>query len=74
MWSKKWQLFFNISKCKSLHLGGFNPKYTYQINSQPIEQVSNEKDLGITIDSLMKFHIQTSVKVYVLLGLLRNHL
>ena len=59
MWSKKWQLFFNISKCKSLHLGGFNPKYTYQMNSQPIEQVSNEKDLGITIDSLMKFHIQT---------------
>ena len=61
MWSMKWQLFFNISKCKSLHLGGFNPKYTYQMNSQPIEQVSNEKDLGITIDSLMKFHIQTSL-------------
>lgn len=59
LWSEKWQLFFNISKCKSLHLGRLNPKHVYQMNGQDIVQTSAEKDLGVTIDDLMKYHRHT---------------
>jgi len=59
LWSEKWQLFFNISKCKSLHLSRFNPKHVYYMNGQDIAQTSNEKDLGVTIDELMKYHLYT---------------
>ena len=59
LWSEKWQLFFNISKCKSLHLGKVNPKHVYHMNRHDIVQTSNEKDLGVIIDNLMKFHLHT---------------
>ena len=28
-WSMDWQLPFNVSKCKVLHLGQFNPNHSY---------------------------------------------
>ena len=30
-WSSVWQLPFNISKCKLLHLGQFNPRHSYRM-------------------------------------------
>ena len=45
LWSNKWQLSFNVSKCKFLHLGRSAPDRTYQIQNQIIEQVTAEKDL-----------------------------
>jgi len=59
LWSEKWQLFFNISKCKSLHLGRLNPKHVYHMNGHDIVQTSNEKDLDVTINNLMKYHLHT---------------
>ena len=61
----------NISKCKSLYLHfGKIQSYT--------QEVDNEKDLGITIDDLMKFHLHnisfTTSKAFVLLVLSRSHL
>ena len=32
-WSNKWQLGFNETKCKSLHLGSSNQRLNYQMNS-----------------------------------------
>jgi len=61
LWSEKWQLFFNISKCKSLHLGKVNPKHAYHMNGYDIVQTSNEKDLGVIIDDPMKFHLHTQL-------------
>ena len=29
-WSEDWQIKFNASKCKVLHLGKRNPEYTYK--------------------------------------------
>jgi len=54
LWSEKWQQFFNITKCKSLHLSRFNPKHVYHMNGQDNVQTSNEKDLGVTIDDLIR--------------------
>lgn len=52
-WSKEWQMMFNSAKCKCLHMGYGNPKYDYFIDTDPIESVSEEKDLGIIMhDSL----------------------
>ena len=55
-WSNKWQMPFNVSKCKFLHLGRSAPDHTYQLCNQTIEQVTEEKDLGVIIDNQMKYH------------------
>ena len=59
-WSAEWQLPFNTTKCKSLHLGRSNTNHTYSINNNPLEQISQEKDLGIIIDNKLKFHEHVS--------------
>ena len=53
LWSKKWQLQF---KCKFLYFGRCIPDHTYQIGNQAIEQVTEERDLGVIIDNQMKSH------------------
>ena len=59
-WSVKWQLPFNIDKCKVLHLGKNNPKHKYSIKSGTnnevlLQEVEEEKDLGIKFDSQLNF-------------------
>ena len=63
MWAERWQLPFNIGKCKSLHLGRNNRHYTYQMNGQQVKQVNEEKDLGVLIDDVLNFHKQTAAAV-----------
>ena len=75
LWSNKWQLSFNVSKCKFLHLGRSAPDRTYQIQNQIIEQVTAEKDLGIIIDNQMKFHQHVSFaasKAMRMIGVIRK--
>ena len=62
-WSAEWQLPFNTTKCKSLHLGRTNSNHTYSINNSPLEQINQEKDLGILIDNKLKFHEHVSYVV-----------
>ena len=33
VWSDKWQLRINASKCKVLHIGNTNPHYKYSMES-----------------------------------------
>ena len=40
---------FNISKCKTLHIGGTNPNHVYSMAGCSIEQTVEERDLGILI-------------------------
>ncbi|MES9884664.1 MAG: reverse transcriptase family protein, partial [Sedimenticola sp.] len=67
-WSEKWQLKFNASKCKHMHIGKETnlPEYTMiQSGTEiKIEEVQEEKDLGVILDNKLKFtsHIQASVK------------
>lgn len=67
-WSERWQLKFNNTKSKHMHLGperGFSKFYmSRDRNTDPIKTVHEEKDLGVTFDSKLKFsvHIQNCVK------------
>ena len=70
MWSEKWQLNFNIGKCKHMRIVKINENeqreyyMTKNNQRQSIITIQEEKDLGVTIDNQMKFvsHIQASVK------------
>ena len=74
-WSRHWLLSFNVSKCKVLHIG--NTPYTgnYALDGIQLELLDNYRDLGIQIDSKLKFHIHTDTvvkKAYRVLGLIRK--
>ena len=60
-WSLLWQLPFNISKCRVLHLGRANPNHIYFMNSKALQNVNEEKDLGVIIDNQLKFHRHVSL-------------
>ena len=62
-WSEYWQLPFNESKCKAIHFGFHNPKIDYKLNNHTLEVVQEEKDLGIIIDDMLRFHQQTACVV-----------
>ena len=45
---------FNVNKCKVLNIGSKNMKSSYTMNNIQLENVSNEKDLGIIISNDLK--------------------
>jgi len=53
-WSEKWQMTFNVEKCKVMHLGKGNRKYSYNMKGQQLEEVAVEKDLGVHVTSDLK--------------------
>ena len=59
-WSRKWLFNFNVSKSFDMHLDSTNPCNPYYMNDQPLQVVSKHKDLGITVDSSLKFHSQAT--------------
>ena len=59
-WSNLWQLPFNETKCKVLHVGTRNPRHSYTMGGLELEQVTIEKDLGIHLDSVLKFRKQAA--------------
>ena len=59
-WSKKWQMNFNVNKCKRFHIGQTNPHNKYTIAGIDLVESDQEHDLGIIVDNKLKFHIQTA--------------
>ena len=62
-WSQRWQLPFNLEKCKVLHLGTGNPRTSYMLLGRTLATTEKEKDLGVIVDSTLKFHTQTTAAV-----------
>ena len=62
-WSEKWQLPFNVDKCKVLHIGNCNPCRRYKMNGKQLKHIDNEKDLGVIVDNELKFHKQSAAAV-----------
>ena len=61
-WASKWFLFFNIQKCKVIHIGKGNPASTYQMkdkneNIYELTLVTSEKDMEITFQHDIKLDI-----------------
>jgi hypothetical protein len=78
-WSDEWQLRFNATKCKSMHLGRNNSKHPYYMKDATttieLEETVCEKDLGVHMDPSLKFaeHCHKVVsKANQILGLIRR--
>ena len=63
-WANVWCLKINYDKCKLLHFGYSNNKYSYCLNGNSITESTNERVLGVIIDSnlIFKEHIYTCIK------------
>ena len=53
-WSQDWQLYFNVTKCKVLHIGFKQLYKEYKLGSDCITSSNVERDLGFWL----KFHEQ----------------
>ena len=62
-WSLKWQMTFNVDKCVVMHLGSKNTNNKYVLGNQELKSSSKEKDLGVLMDSTLKFSEQCNVAV-----------
>jgi ribonuclease P/MRP protein subunit RPP40 len=74
-WVENWQMSFNISKCKVMHIGSSNPKPVYTMHGLPLEVTEVEKDLGVLISSDLKSTkqcIEVEKKCNRLLGYIRR--
>ena len=50
-WVKDWQMEFNLRKCKVLGMGKNNENRDYRMQGVLLECVTQEKDLGVVIDT-----------------------
>jgi len=77
-WSEKWLLMFHPQKCKVLSIGyHHNIMYAhrYTLCGEQLEHVFNEKDLGVTIDTDLRFeeHIHMKIKkANSMMGIIRR--
>ena len=74
-WSRVWQLPFNATKCKCMHLGKKNQQHKYKMNEHMLEEVEVEEDLGVIVDKNLKFHKHASFavkKANTILGLIKR--
>jgi len=72
-WSKVWQMRFNIGKCKVLHLGRGNANSKYYMDRQELEEVEEERDLGVMISGDLKASRQCRIaynKAMKMLGMM----
>ena len=62
-WSKGRQFIFNETKCKCMHFGCRNPKFTYAMNYHFLESTNEEKNIGFIADDSLKFHRHAAAAV-----------
>ena len=56
----KWELNFNISKCKLIHYGRNHGFEGYCMNGHRLTSVDYHNNLGVTFDCNLNFHQHTS--------------
>ena len=74
-WSKKWQMPFNLDKCKIMHIGHKNKNEKYELLGKEIESVQQEKYLGVVITNDLKSSnqcIEAVKKAQKLLGYIKR--
>ena len=53
-WAHRWQMQFNIEKCKVADFGRGNLGFTYSMEGQCLEDVDYEKHLGVVVSKDLK--------------------
>lgn len=74
-WSHKWQMTFNIEKCKVMHIGSKNRGEIYSIEGRKLQEVMEEKDLGVIVTNDLKGTKQckaAAAKANRVLGMIRR--
>lgn len=74
-WSEKWQMPFNIDKCKVMHFGRNNVEAKYCMNNFKLDVINEEKDLGVIISNNFKVSKQcakAASKGNQILGLIKR--
>ena len=72
-WADRWQMSFNVRKCKVMHLGGHNLEWNYVMSQQRLKVVKEERDLGVVLRDDLKVSSncqQAYVKASRMLGLM----
>ena len=63
-WCATWQLKLNISKCLCIRYGVIiRPSIDYNVSGTVLQKVTSTKDLGVTLDSKLKFSEQCNAVV-----------
>ena len=57
--SLSWGLSFSVNKCSCIHFSRYNPSpdYDYFLGDHPIPHKQSVRDLGVLVDSSLKFHL-----------------
>ena len=77
LWSKQWEMEFNVDKCKVMHIGKNNVRFDYTMFNNSLIETNKEKDLGIIISSDLKVSEQCITacnKANKILGLISRNL
>jgi hypothetical protein len=53
-WSEKWQMSFNVEKCKVMHFGINNARVEYRMKERKLAETTEEKDLGVIVSNDLK--------------------
>jgi len=54
LWAQKWQMEFNVKKCKVMHIGRQNDGCEYYMGGSKLVEETLEKDLGVWVLADMK--------------------
>ena len=75
-WADKWQMKFNADKCKVIHFGGGSTS-NYVMDTKTLENINEEKDLGVLIHKTLKPENQCQAsagKANRVLGMLKRNI
>ena len=62
-WAQTWQMQFNTNKCKVMHVGHRNERAIYNMGNHRLEEVEEEKDLGVLIHRTLSVSNNCAVAV-----------
>jgi ribonuclease P/MRP protein subunit RPP40 len=62
-WSKDWLMLFNVEKCQVMHVGYNNMRISYEMEGRKLDEMTEERDLGVIMQSDLKWDKQCSKAV-----------
>ena len=63
-------MVFNLDKCEVMHFGRLNQCRTYSVNGRALGRVTEQRDLGVQVDSSLKVESQVDRVVKKAFGML----